>query len=63
MSFRVETFGNPDAGTILIQMVDDHDLEGMEQEVSAVRELSGKQEVKRKTVAEMYSKEIEAMYR
>ena len=44
MSFRVETFGNPDAGTILIQMVDDHDLEGMEQEVSAVRELSGKQE-------------------
>ena len=29
MSFRVETFGNPDAGTILIQMVDDHDLEGM----------------------------------
>ena len=27
------------------------------------RELSGKQEVKRKTVAEMYSKEIEAMYR
>ena len=44
MSFRVETFGNPDAGTILIQMVDDHDLEGMQQEVSAVRELSGKQE-------------------
>ena len=44
MSFHVETFGNPDADILLIQMVDDHDLEGMEQEVSAVRELSGKQD-------------------
>lgn len=50
MSFHVETFGNPDADTLLIQMVDDHDLEGMEQEVSAVRELTGKQDFCMKAV-------------
>lgn len=44
MSFYVETFGNQDADTLLIQMVDDHDLELMQQEVSSITELSGGQD-------------------
>lgn len=37
-------YGNPDANTLLFQMVDDHDLEVIEQEVSYIRELSGGQD-------------------
>ena len=43
-TFHVSTYGNPEADTLLIQMVDDHDLEGMESEVAYIRELSGGQE-------------------
>ncbi len=35
------TYGNPDASIVLIQMVDDHDLNGMESEVSEIRKLAG----------------------
>ena len=35
-------YGDPDAPTILIQMVDDHDLEGMESEVAEIRNLTDK---------------------
>ena len=42
--FPVVTYGNHEADTLLIQMVDDHDLEGMENEVSYIRELSGGQD-------------------
>ena len=37
---KIYTYGDPEAENILIQMVDDHDLEGIEQEVSLIRELS-----------------------
>lgn len=33
-------YGNPDAPVVLLQMVDDHDLEGMETEVAAIRTLT-----------------------
>ena len=42
-NFSVQTFGEPDADTLLIQMVDDHDLEVIEKEVAYIRELSGGQ--------------------
>ena len=44
VAFEVVTYGNPEAGTLLIQMVDDHDLEVIENEISFIRELSGGQE-------------------
>ena len=40
-AFTVQTYGNPDAGTLLIQMVDDHDLEVIESEVYYIWELTG----------------------
>ena len=42
-AFQVLTFGNPEADTLLIQMVDDHDLEVIESEVSYIGKLSGGQ--------------------
>ena len=36
----VTTYGNPDAPVVLLQMVDDHDLEGIETEVAAIRTLT-----------------------
>ena len=41
---KVCTFGNPDADTLLIQMVDDHDLAVIDREVSLIEELSGGQD-------------------
>ena len=35
------TYGNPKARTVLIQMVDEHDLEGMESEVAEIQKLTG----------------------
>ena len=40
----VRTFGNPHSDTLLIQMVDDHDLAVIDREVSLIKELSGGQE-------------------
>ena len=37
---RTYTYGNPDADTVLIQMIDDHDHEGMESEVAEIRKLT-----------------------
>ena len=37
---HVSTYGNPEADTLLIQMVDDHDLKVIENEVSYIRKLS-----------------------
>ena len=34
------TYGNPEAKTVLIQMVDDHDLEGIESEVAEIQNLT-----------------------
>ena len=34
------TYGNPEAKTVLVQMVDDHDLEGMESEVAEIKKLT-----------------------
>ena len=42
--FKVFTYGNPEAETWLVQMVDDHDLEVIESEVSHIRELTGGQD-------------------
>ncbi len=39
--FEILRFGQPDADILLFQMVDDHDLEVIDQEVSCIRELSG----------------------
>ena len=33
-------YGNPDASVVLLQMVDDHDLEGIETELAAIRTLT-----------------------
>ena len=44
MSLNVLTFGDLRSDTLLVQMVDDHDLEVIEQEVSYIRELSGGQD-------------------
>lgn len=41
----ITTYGNPSASIVLIQMVDDHDLEGMESEAS---------EIKKRTDADFY---------
>lgn len=41
---NVMTYGNPDADTLLLQMVDDHDMEVIEQEVSYIRDYSCGQE-------------------
>ena len=40
-AFQVLNFGHPEADTLLIQMVDDHDLEVIENEVSYIEKLSG----------------------
>ncbi len=37
----IYTYGDPEADIFLIQMVDDHDMEVIEQEVSYIRELTG----------------------
>ena len=50
MSFDIFTYGNPDAATQLVQMVDDHDLSLIEQEVEFIRELSGGQDFGLKAV-------------
>ena len=42
--FEILRFGQSDADTLLFQMVDDHDLEVIEQEVAYIRELSGGQD-------------------
>ena len=43
MYFEISTYGDLKADTLLIQMVDDHDLQVIEKEVSLIRELSGEQ--------------------
>ena len=50
MNFEVFTFGNPNSATRLVQMVDDHDLSLIEQEVEFIRELSGGQDFGLKAV-------------
>ena len=35
----MNVYGNPDASVILIQMVDEHDMEGMESEVAEIKKL------------------------
>ena len=44
MSFEILRYGKPDADTLLLQMVDDHDLEVIEQEAAYIRKLSGEQD-------------------
>ena len=41
MDYRILTYGDSDADTLLIQMVDDHDLKGIDREVAYIRELTG----------------------
>ena len=41
MSFTLHTYGDADADIILIQMVDDHDMEIIQQETAYIRELTG----------------------
>ena len=41
MGFKEYVFGDKTADTLLVQMVDDHDLEFIEKEVFFIRELSG----------------------
>lgn len=40
MNFEVLSYGNPDADTLLVQPVDDHDLQVIENEVSYIRQLT-----------------------
>lgn len=40
---NVSRYGNPDAGVVLIQPVDDHDLEGIENEVAEIQRLTAKE--------------------
>ena len=39
--FELSFYGSADTGTVLVQMVDDHDLALIEKEVSNIRELTG----------------------
>ena len=39
---KLHRFGNPNADIVLIQPVDDHDLEGIENEVSVIAESCGR---------------------
>ena len=41
MKFQLYSFGDPEADTLLLQMVDDHDMEVIKQEASFIRELTG----------------------
>ncbi len=50
MAFEVKTFENPGSKKLLVQMVDDHDLELIEKEVSYIRELTGGDDFCLKTV-------------
>ena len=43
MNFEINTYGDLSSDTLLIQMVDDHDLEVIEKEAALIRELSGDQ--------------------
>ena len=38
---RMVTYGNPSASVVLIQMVDEHDLEGMDSETAEIQKLTG----------------------
>jgi hypothetical protein len=49
-NLNILTFGNPEADTYLIQMVDDHDLEFLESELTYIRELTGGQDFCMKAV-------------
>ena len=49
-NLNILTFGNPEADTFLIQMVDDHDLEFLESELTYIRELTGGQDFCMKAV-------------
>ena len=42
--FAIQTYGDVSSDTLLVQMVDDHDMEVIEQEISHIRELSGRQD-------------------
>ena len=44
MTWDIASFGNPAADTLLIQMVDDHDMEMIGQEIAFLRELTGGQD-------------------
>ena len=41
MDLNVFTYGNPEADRLLVQMVDDHDMSLIENEVSLIRDLTG----------------------
>jgi len=43
LSFEILSYGEQDADTLLLQMVDDHDLDVIEQEISHIRELTSGQ--------------------
>ena len=44
MNFEVLTYGKPEAGKLLVQMVDGHDLEFIEKEIDHIRSLTGGQD-------------------
>jgi len=44
MDLNVFTYGNPEADRLLVQMVDDHDMSLIENEVSLIRDLTGGQD-------------------
>ena len=44
MRFEIQTYGDLKSNILLVQMVDDHDLEVIDKEVSYIRELSGNQD-------------------
>ena len=50
MNFEISTYGDSGSDTLLIQMVDDHDLEVIEKEAALIRELSGGQNFSLKAV-------------
>jgi len=50
MDFKRAVYGDRDADTVLVQMVDDHDLELIEREAALIRELSGGQPFRLETL-------------
>jgi hypothetical protein len=43
VNMEIREYGRQDAGTVLIQPVDEHDLEGMDREVARIREKAGEE--------------------
>ena len=52
MTFHTSIYGNDNSDILLLQMVDEHELETIDQEISFIKELSPEKEVARRIQGE-----------